>query len=172
MYIEVRGPLRVTSRRKSVAGATSAFRGRADEIRHKADVRALTSGAEGRADHLGGTSGRGIVAKCRLSQLHNGNRTLAHRDAGDGGRPLHHKGNLESYIGYGRPYRWIAWQWLCLGSEFPQQPQNATTIGLCHKPIPGCIKSDIARREEPLCQHDSISATIGARIRGHLGNIG
>ncbi len=54
-----------TSRRKSAAGATSAFRGIADEIRQKADVRALTSGAEGRADHLGGTSGRGIVATRR-----------------------------------------------------------------------------------------------------------
>ncbi len=54
-----------TSRRKSAAGATSAFRGRAVELGQKADVRAPTSGAEGRADHLGGMSGRGIVARNR-----------------------------------------------------------------------------------------------------------
>jgi hypothetical protein len=48
------------------ASDRSAVRGQADEIRQKADVRALTSGAEGKADHLAGTSGRGVVAEAVL----------------------------------------------------------------------------------------------------------
>ena len=52
------GPLRVRLGPSGGAFGRSAVRGQADEIRQKADVRALTSGAEGRADHLVGTSGR------------------------------------------------------------------------------------------------------------------
>ncbi len=79
----------VTSGPSGGASVRSAVRGQADEIRQKADVRALTSGAEGKADHLAGTSGRGVVARSRHSWFVKYHRTLAHRDSGVGNRPLH-----------------------------------------------------------------------------------
>ncbi len=45
----------------------------------------------GRLAVVAGTSRQPVLAISRLSQLHNGNRTLAHRDAGGGSRLPHHK---------------------------------------------------------------------------------